>query len=253
MNFCDYRAEIERIMSRRHINGNLNMEAMFEAYISGIEPRTYIEKNRLNENRADDGFNRYLVNIVKLVKKYGYNVVKMPKELNEDLKNFYNDGYGISECVSYITEKLDKNTVQVKRTGKIDDILLYNKLLYVMHDIPDAALIDVEDKSETTYAVVRIKLFDLRNELNTDIKSYLAGIHKNFSAYIKQNVDNASRIEIRGYSANQKSVYCTVSIKLDFVEDEHGEETLSMKETANTINMYVNIFKMFGEQYRNLI
>lgn len=255
MNFCDYRAEIEHILSRKHINSNLNMEAVFEAYISDVTPREYIEKIKLTESKSDNDFIRYRNNIIKLVKKYGYNIIKMPYELNEDLKNFYNDGYGISECVSYITEKLDKNTVPVKPVSNIDEILLYNRLLYVMHDIPDAAIVDIDKKSDCVYAILRVKLYDLRNELNTDIKSYLAEVHKNFSIYLKQNVDNITRIDIKGYSANQKSVYCTVSVKLDFIVDEENPENmdLSIKETSNTINMYVNIFKMFGEQYRNLI
>ena len=253
MDFMQYKDTVENFLKKYRID-KIDLEPMFEAYVNGTTPKEYIRKYciNINENTNQETlFNRYLNKVLKIVKKSGYNVIRVPKELNEDIEYFYNDGYGAAECASYVTEKFDKNTVKVKKENNKDKAKFYNKLLLLVHPIEDVALKDVKIEKDSAYAILRIKLFNFRNELNTDVKSYLAGIDKQFKPFIKQNTDNNDRISILGYSLTQKSVFCTVQIKIDFLDDKMQE--FSVNETANIIKMYAEIFKTFGEQYRVLI
>lgn len=257
MDFIEYRSIVEEKLRRKNINSGINLDSLFDSYINNTDPSTYV-KNYLGvlseKTNMDKRFNRYLSEIISMVRKYGYNIIKMPKELNENIEELYNDGYSTSECANYLVEELDKNAVKIDNEKKPDDLMIYNKLLVMLHGIDDVALKDVDISGNDLYAILRIKLFDLRNELNTDVKSYLASIDKYFRPYVKQNVDNGNRVEITGYTVSQKSVFCTVKLKIDLLDTDDSESgTFSLKETANIIKMYVNIFKTFGEQNTNLI
>ena len=107
----------------------------------------------------------------------------------------------------------------------------------------------VEINKDETSAVLKIKIFEMRNEINTDVKSYIRELNKYFKPYVRQNVDNGSRIDILGYSVNQRSVYVTVRMKVDLIDSEN----FSINETANIIKMYIEIFRTFAEQYQNIV
>ena len=254
MTFIDYKAEVEKILERKKLKLN-SLDDMFESYVNGINPRVYAKsiKNSLHESKSESSFNKYLRSVISLVKKSGFSILKMPRELNEDLIDLYNEGCGVVETANYIVEKVEKNVVKIEKKADIDDVRLKHQLMIAIHDIPDVALRDIEIKSSEAYATLRVRIFDLRNEINTDIKSYLAGIDKYFRPYVKQNIDNNTRVQIIGYTMNQTSVYCTIKLKVDLVPTEDDSMTFSAKETANNIKMYVNIFKTFGEQYKNLV
>ena len=254
MDFLQYKSTVEKILSRRHTDIRLDLNGLFESYINGIEPKNYVNSLRLMEqSNAEQSFNRYLKSVIGIVKKSGYTIKALPTELNEDVIDLYNDGYNIVECADYLIEQLDKNTVKVSKNKQIDDILLRNKLLYIVHNINNVALHDVEVKNNGAFAILRIKLYNMTNELNTDVKSYLTQLNKYFAPYIKQNVDNAERITILGYSINKNTVYCTVRLKIDLLDDESTTGGFSVKETENIIRLYANIFNTFIEQYRNLL
>lgn len=253
MDFIQYKNTIENFLKKYRID-KVDLEPMFEAYVNGTTAKDYIRKycNTMNEcSNQEKLFNKYLNKVLSIVKKSGYNIIRVPHELNEDIEYFYNDGYGAAECASYISEKLVKNTVKVKNKDNKGKAVLFNKLLLLVHGIDDVALKDVKVEKDSAYAILRIKLFNFRNELNTDVKGYLTGIDKQFRPFVKQNVDNAERITIIGYSLTQKSVFCTVQIKIDLLDEKSKE--FSINETANIIKMYTEIFKTFGEQFRVLI
>lgn len=256
MNFLQYKSTVEKIISRKHTDIKLDLDGLFESYINDVDPKNYVMSLRsMNESsNIEKMFNRYLKSVANIVKKSGYTIKKMPRELNEDVIDMYNDGYNSTECADYIIEQLDKNTVKVGKQLQIDDVLLRNKLLFIVHNIDGVALKDVETKKGEAFAILRIKLFDMANEINTDVKSYLMQLDKYFRPYIKQNIDNANRLEILGYTLNRTSVFCTVKLRIDFLEpDETGISKFSSKETASNIQLYANIFKTFNEQYRNLL
>ena len=154
---------------------------------------------------------------------------------------------------NYCLEQIKKNVVKVDKK-KADNILLKNQLLLLVHDIDNCALKDVEVTSTDAFAVLKIKIFEMRNEINTDVKSYIRQLNKYFAPYVRQNVDNGSRIDILGYSVNQRSVYATIKLKIDFIDsDGFTNNRFSAKETVNIIKMYIEIFRMFAEQYQNVI
>ena len=95
MEFLDYKQEIERIVERKakHLGKdfNLNLEKMFEAYINDVNPIDFIRSSiSLNESSQNNEFSKYYNRIVKNIRTFGYNVIKMPRELMESVVNFYN-------------------------------------------------------------------------------------------------------------------------------------------------------------------
>lgn len=258
MEFLDYKQEVEKIMERkaRHLNKDvkLNMEKMFEAYINDVNPIDFIRSSiSLNENSQNNEFSKYYNRIVKNIRTFGYNVIKMPRELMESVVNFYNEGYNSMVPTNYCLEQLKKNTIKVDKK-KADNILLKNQLLLLVHNIDNCALKGVEVTKTDAYAILKIKIFEMRNEINTDIKSYIKQLNKYFAPYVRQNIDNGSRIDILGYSVNQRSVYATVKLKIDFIDsDGFKNNQFSAKETVNIIKMYIEIFRTFAEQYRNIV
>lgn len=258
MEFLDYKQEVEKIMERKakHLNKDvkLNMEKMFEAYINDVNPIDFIRSSiSLNENSQNNEFSKYYNRIVKNIRTFGYNVIKMPRELMESVVNFYNEGYNSMVPTNYCLEQLKKNTIKVDKK-KTDNILLKNQLLLLVHNIDNCALKGVEVTKTDVYAILKIKIFEMRNEINTDIKSYIKQLNKYFAPYIRQNIDNGSRIDILGYSVNQRSVYATVKLKIDFIDsDGFKNNQFSAKETVNIIKMYIEIFRTFAEQYQNVV
>ena len=258
MEFLDYKQEIERIVERKakHLGKdfNLNLEKMFEAYINDVNPIDFIRSSiSLNESSQNNEFSKYYNRIVKNIRTFGYNVIKMPRELMESVVNFYNEGYNTMVPTNYCLEQLKKNTIKVDKK-KADNILLKNQLLLLVHNIDNCALKGVEVTKTDAYAILKIKIFEMRNEINTDIKSYIKQLNKYFAPYIRQNIDNGSRIDILGYSVNQRSVYATVKLKIDFIDsDGFKNNQFSAKETVNIIKMYIEIFRTFAEQYQNVV
>ena len=258
MEFLDYKQEIERIVERKakHLGKdfNLNLEKMFEAYINDVNPIDFIRSSiSLNESSQNNEFSKYYNRIVKNIRTFGYNIIKMPRELMESVVNFYNEGYNTMVPTNYCLEQLKKNTIKVDKK-KADNILLKNQLLLLVHNIDNCALKGVEVTKTDAYAILKIKIFEMRNEINTDIKSYIKQLNKYFAPYIRQNIDNGSRIDILGYSVNQRSVYATVKLKIDFIDsDGFKNNQFSAKETVNIIKMYIEIFRTFAEQYQNVV
>ena len=258
MEFLDYKQEVEKIIERKakHLNKDvkLNMEKMFEAYINDVNPIDFIRSSiSLNENSQNNEFSKYYNRIVKNIRTFGYNIIKMPRELMESVVNFYNEGYNSMVPTNYCLEQLKKNTIKVDKK-KADNILLKNQLLLLVHNIDNCALKGVEVTKTDAYAILKIKIFEMRNEINTDIKSYIKQLNKYFAPYIRQNIDNGSRIDILGYSVNQRSVYATVKLKIDFIDsDGFKNNQFSAKETVNIIKMYIEIFRTFAEQYQNVV
>lgn len=258
MEFLDYKNEVERIIERkaRHLNKDvtLSLEKMFEAYINDVNPIDFIKSSiSLNESTQDDQFTNYYNKIIKNIRNYGYNIIKMPRELMESVINYYNEGYNAMIPTNYCIEQIKKNTIKIDKT-KADNILLRNKLLLLVHDIENCALKGVEVTSSDAYAILKIKIFDMRNEINTDVKSYIRELNKYFAPYVRQNVDNGSRIDILGYSVQQRSVYATIKLKIDFIDsDGFKNNHFSAKETVNIIKMYIEIFRTFAEQYQNVV
>lgn len=258
MEFLDYKNEVERIIERkaRHLNKDvtLSLEKMFEAYINDVNPIDFIKSSiSLNESTQDDQFTNYYNKIIKNIRNYGYNIIKMPRELMESVISYYNEGYNAMIPTNYCIEQIKKNTIKIDKT-KADNILLRNKLLLLVHDIENCALKGVEVTSTDAYAILKIKIFDMRNEINTDVKSYIRELNKYFAPYVRQNVDNGSRIDILGYSVQQRSVYATIKLKIDFIDsDGFKNNHFSAKETVNIIKMYIEIFRTFAEQYQNVV
>lgn len=257
MDFSEYRHTIEHYLTRKNPKfdvSTLDLNKVFEAYISDVSPRTYISTMGVSMNESmDSKFNKYLSRVISLVKKSGYTIEKMPKELNEDINDCFTEGYTTAVCANYILEKIEKNTVKIKEPNTIRNIELKNKLLRLMHDVENAGLVGIDTHYNDIYAVIKIKLFDMRNEISTDIKSYINELHRYFKSYVNQNVDNSTRIQILGYSINQRSVYCTIKIKVDIIENEEGKLFFSSNETRNNIEFYIKIFRMFAEQYSNMV
>lgn len=258
MEFLDYKQEIERIVERKakHLGKdfNLNLEKMFEAYINDVNPIDFIRSSiSLNESSQNNEFSKYYDRTVKNIRTFGYNIIKMPRELMESVVNFYNEGYNTMVPTNYCLEQLKKNTIKVDKK-KTDNILLKNQLLLLVHNIDNCALKGVEVTKTDAYAILKIKIFEMRNEINTDIKSYIKQLNKYFAPYVRQNIDNGSRIDILGYSVNQRSVYATVKLKIDFIDsDGFKNNQFSAKETVNIIKMYIEIFRTFAEQYQNVV
>ena len=258
MEFLDYKNEVERIIERkaRHLNKDvtLSLEKMFEAYINDVNPIDFIKNSiSLNESTQDNQFTNYYNKIIKNIRNYGYNIIKMPRELMESVISYYNEGYNAMIPTNYCIEQIKKNTIKIDKT-KADNILLRNKLLLLVHDIENCALKGVEVTSSDAYAILKIKIFDMRNEINTDVKSYIRELNKYFAPYVRQNVDNGSRIDILGYSVQQRSVYATIKLKIDFIDsDGFKNNHFSAKETVNIIKMYIEIFRTFAEQYQNVV
>ena len=98
MEFLDYKNEVEKIIERKakHLNKDikLDMEKMFEAYINDVNPVDFIRSSiYLKESAQNDGFSKYYDRIVKNIRTFGYNIIKMPRELMESVVNFYNEDY----------------------------------------------------------------------------------------------------------------------------------------------------------------
>jgi hypothetical protein len=185
MEFLDYKQEIERIVERKakHLGKdfNLNLEKMFEAYINDVNPIDFIRSSiSLNESSQNNEFSKYYDRIVKNIRTFGYNIIKMPRELMESVVNFYNEGYNTMVPTNYCLEQLKKNTIKVDKE-KTDNILLKNQLLLLVHNIDNCALKGVEVTKTDAYAILKIKIFEMRNEINTDIKSYIKQLNKYFA------------------------------------------------------------------------
>jgi hypothetical protein len=259
MDFSEFRHTIEHYLVKANPNfdlSSLDLNNVFEAYVSDVTPREYIAsmKKSINESVAvSDQYEKYYNRTVSLIKKSGYTIQSMPRELDEDISDFYDNGYTTAECANYLLEKIEKNTVKLKEPTTIRNVELKNKLLRLMHDVENAGLVGIDTHYNDIYAVIKIKLFDVRNEISTDIKSYINELHRYFKPYVNQNVDNNARLEIIGYSINQRSVYCTVKLKVDIIETEDGKPVFSANETKNIIEFYIKIFRMFAEQYSNMI
>ena len=56
------------------------------------------------------------------------------------------------------------------------------------------------------------------------------------------------------YSVQQRSVYATIKLKIDFIDsDGFKNNHFSAKETVNIIKMYIEIFRTFAEQYQSVV
>ena len=249
MEFLDYRDEVEHIVERKTGKpAQLDLERLFDAYLNDVKPIDFVKSsNSLNES-SDDKFVKYYKKVVRNIGHCGFNVIKMPRELMESISGFYTDGYNALVTANYCVEQLKKNTIKADDT-KSDTTAIKNRMLMLVHNIDNCALKDIESGRDGTFAILKIKLFDMRNELNTDIKGYIRQLHKYFVPYVRQNIDNDTRIDILGYSINQRSVYITVKLKVDMLDDT----AFSAKETASIIEMYIQIFRMFAEQYQNVV
>lgn len=262
MNFIEYKQDVLNEVSRKYRNAeelvNSSMNDIYESYIDNIctsECAKILVTNILKENAEVDETQQYartyIDQVLKLLYKLGYKIKKLPGTLKNDILDYFENNATIYDCADYCATQLKKKYVKTKDKKAEDEklILLKNRLFMLFHNIESAALNDVEKDKDTIYAVVKVKLFEMKNEINTDIKSYMREINKYFIPYVRQNTDNGSRLEILGYSIKQRNLYCTCKIKIDLMD----EERFSVTETTNIINMYIEIFKMFSEQYQNII
>lgn len=257
MQFLDYKNNVEQILARKQIHMkdiNVDMDAMFEAYINSVKPIDFIKSMyTLNESYQTDKFTDYYNKVKDFALQNGFRIIKMPRELKEEVINFYNEGYNSVVAGKYITEQIKKNSIKQDK-APINADVLKNKLLLLTHDITDCALKNVELNRNEAKAILKIKIFEMRNEISTDIKSYVRELNKYFAAYLRQNIDNNTRIEIMGYNIVGRSVFVTVKMKIDYLETEDSNGfNFSANETANIIEMYINVFKTFAEQYRNIV
>ena len=118
MEFLDYKNEVEKIIERkaRHLNKDvtLSLEKMFEAYINDVNPIDFIKTSiSLNESTQDNQFTNYYNKIIKNIRNYGYNIIKMPRELMESVINYYNEGYNAMIPTNYCIEQIKKNTIRI--------------------------------------------------------------------------------------------------------------------------------------------
>ena len=83
MDFSEYRHTIEHYLTRKNPKfdvSTLDLNKVFEAYISDVSPRTYISTMGISMNESmDSKFNKYLSRVISLVKKSGYTIEKMPR------------------------------------------------------------------------------------------------------------------------------------------------------------------------------
>lgn len=255
MQFLDYKNKVEQILAHKKMHLSIDMNDMFEAYINSVTPVNYIKSmlTTLNESSQNNQFTKYYQKVIDYAAKRGYRILKMPAELNEEVINFYNDGYNAVTAGNYITEQIKKNTIKPDKSI-IEPELLKNKLLLLIHSVDDCALQNIEVNKNEAKAILKIKIFDMRNEISTDIKSYIRELHKHFVIYLRQNIDNNSRLEILGYNIVGRSVFVTIKMKIDFIENEETNTfNFSAPETLSLIQLYINIFRTFAEQYRALV
>ena len=141
MDFSEFRHTIEHYLVKANPNfdlSSLDLNNVFEAYVSDVTPREYIAsmKKSINESVAvSDQYEKYYNRTVSLIKKSGYTIQSMPRELDEDISDFYDNGYTTAECANYLLEKIEKNTVKLKEPTTIRNVELKNKLLRLMHDV----------------------------------------------------------------------------------------------------------------------
>lgn len=256
MEFLDYKDAVEDLLKRKssHLKTtfSLDLDDLFDAYINDVKPADYVKKGiSLNESCQSDSYTKYFDTVVDIIGRAGYRINVMPMELAEEVVEFYNEGYTPSVPANYCVEQIKKNAIKVS-DSKVNTDAIKNKLLKALHAVDNCAIKEVTTKGRDTFAVLKIKIFELRNELSTDVKSYVRELHKNFMPYVRQNVDNQTRVDIVGYSIEGRNVFITIKLKIDFIDGE-SKGQFSIKETTNIIDMYVNIFRTFAEQYRNIV
>lgn len=261
MNFIEYKQNILENAVTKYRNAddivNNNLSLIFENYVNDVSVNKCINSiiNVINENMDHTETKQYALTYIKqvmeLLFKLGYKIKKLPKQVENEILDYFEANATIYDCADHCADILKKKYIKIKDKSKDDEKLsiLKNRLFMLFHNIDSAALLDVEKEDDLIYAKVKVKLYEMKNEINTDIKSYMKEINKYFIPYIRQNTDNGSRLDILGYSINQRNLYCTCKIKIDLIDDEK----FSVNETTNIIKMYIEIFKMFSEQYCNMI
>lgn len=258
--FLDYKDTVENLLkakaSKFKSQFTLDLDDLFDAYINDIKPEDYIKKGlALKESiiQQNNKYEQYFNNVVNIISKSGYKINIMPMELAKEVVEFYNEGYTPSVPANYCVEQIKKNSIKISNNN-INTDGIKNRLLYALHDIDNCAIKNIEMNGHDIFAILKIKIFEMRNEISTDVKSYIRELHKNFIPYIRQNIDNNTRMDILGYSIEGRSVFITIKMKIDVINTENATNVpFSIKETVNIIDMYVNIFRTFAEQYRNII
>ena len=248
LEFLDYKDAVEDLLKRKSSKMStqftLDLDDLFDAYINDIKPEDYIKKGlSLKENyeQQNNKYVKYFNNVVDIIAKSGYKIKIMPMELAKEVVEFYNEGYTPSVPANYCVEQIKKNTIKISNKN-INTELIKNKLLYALHNINNCAIKNIEINGRDIFAILKIKIFEMRNEISTDIKSYIRELHKNFIPYIRQNIDNNTRMDIVGYSIESRNVFITIKMKVDVIDSENSENIpFSVKETANIIDMYVKM------------
>lgn len=255
MDFTEYRLNVDKILNNLNYKTNYNLQTVFECYLNSVTPKTCVKSllKPINENFFEDKYTEYKKQVLHLMRKQKFDIRKPHPELENLIRDFYADETEpvttATECIKWVKQhsikvKKDKEATENAKT------IVYNKLLLLFHNIENAALKRVSVKNNDIYAELQIKLFTLRNEINTDIKSYLNELHKQFIPFLNQNVDRKDRIDVIGYSLKNNNVYCNINIKMDCISNDGFKDmNFSKLETVNMFKMYIEIFRTFAEQY----
>ena len=125
MQFLDYKNNVEQILARKQIHMkdiNVDMDAMFEAYINSVKPIDFIKSMyTLNESYQTDKFTDYYNKVKDFALQIGFRIIKMPRELKEEVINFYNEGYNSVVAGKYITEQIKIEKANNKASAEAEE------------------------------------------------------------------------------------------------------------------------------------
>ncbi len=261
MVFNDYLNEVKHTLARKYSHTdafiNENLEYFFEAYINDVSVKTSIKKllqqTLISESKTDK-YNTYKQKITKFLNKLGY---KTNYRIIENLINdYYTNDIDNLECINECIKTIKKYKLNEETAEKIDyNVLtehLTNMLVYYLRNSAYCTIKSAKVTKLNTTIDFRLKLFELEN-IDTSVTGVIKDIDKQLKLFLKQNMDNGSNFTITGYQLKNSTLYCACNLNINF-EDSDGfkNNRYNTTEIRRILKLYINIFKTFAEQNKNL-
>lgn len=261
MVFNDYLEEVKHTLSKKYSHTdafiNENLEYFFEAYINDVSVKSSIKKllqQTLISESITNKYNSYKQKITKLLNKIGY---KTNYKIIENLiKDYYTNDIDSLECINECIKTIKKYKLNEETSDDIDyNVLtehLTNMLVYYLRNSAYCTIKSAKVTKSNTKIDFRLKLFELEN-IDTSVKGVIKDIDKQLKLFLKQNMDNGSNLTINGYQVKNSTLYCACNLDINFVDsDGFKNNSYNTTEIRRILKLYINIFKTFAEQNKNL-
>lgn len=262
MVFNDYCTKLKQLLKNKRYDTNIvdhNLNKIFDNYVNSTpitECAKSLIKSTLNESvTGKNDYKKYAKRVLTILETMGY----QKDDISKNITNRIADSYDIEEN-EYACAELCKNDIEkenkfkpIKLTKeKIEKIK--NNLIINMHNVNNAALLDLNVSPTAATIKIKVRLFQNLTNIETDVKSYIKVVHKYLSAFVAQNANVDVENKIKSYAIKFNNLYCTIEFNIPFINaDGTSTEKFNMYDISRIIQSYMNVLGTFTEQYKNVI